>query len=72
MAEVVHEGQDGLLAEPFSEQSLAAQIQKLILSPKDCVSMGESGRGRILNEFNKKLWMEKINRVYQKALSCPL
>jgi glycosyltransferase involved in cell wall biosynthesis len=71
MAEVVHEGKDGLLAEPFSEESLAAQIQKLILSPDSCVSMGESGRGRILSEFNKKLWLEKINRVYQKALSFP-
>ncbi|NCY23192.1 hypothetical protein EBX31_14730, partial [bacterium] len=72
MAEVVQEGRDGLLAEPFSEQSLATQIQKLISAPDTCASMGESGRGRILNEFNRNLWMKKIHPVFQKALSRPL
>ena len=72
MAEVVQEGRDGLLAEPFSEQSLATQIQKLISAPDTCASMGESGRGRILNEFNRNFWMKKIHPVFQKALSRPL
>jgi glycosyltransferase involved in cell wall biosynthesis len=68
MAEVVKEGKDGLLAEPFSAKSLAGQIQKLISAPEACVSMGEAGRGRILNEFNRRLWMDKIGQVYQMAL----
>ena len=72
MAEVVHEGQDGLLAEPFSEQSWAVQIQRLISAPDVCASMGVAGRGRILNEFNRKNWMGKINQVFQKVLSCPI
>ena len=72
MAEVVQEGRDGLLAEPFSEQSLATQIQNLISAPHTCVSMGESGRGRILNEFNRKIWMKKFDPVFQNALSRPL
>lgn len=72
MAEVVKEGKDGLLAKPFSTESLAGQIHKLISNPSACVSMGESGRGRILGEFNRKVWMEKINQVYQKALACPI
>jgi len=72
MAEVVKEGKDGLLAEPFSAESLAGQIQKLISAPEACVSMGESGRARILNEFNRKVWMDKISQTYLKALSCPV
>lgn len=69
MAEVVREGKDGLLAEPFSSESLAGQIQQLISSPAFCVSMGESGHSRILGEFNKKIWLERINGVFQKSLS---
>jgi glycosyltransferase involved in cell wall biosynthesis len=68
MAEVVKEGKDGLLAEPFAAESLAGQIQRLISAPEACVSMGEAGRGRILNEFNRKLWMDKIGQAYQMAL----
>ena len=68
MAEVVKEGKDGLLAEPFSAESLAEQIHKLISAPEACVSMGESGRGRILNEFNQKVWYKKIEVTYQMAL----
>lgn len=71
MAEVVREGEDGLLAEPFSAESLAGQIQQMISSPAACVSMGESGRVRILGEFNQKIWLERINRVFQKSLSSP-
>ena len=71
MAEVVREGKDGLLAQPFSTESLASQIQQLISSPASCVSMGESGRSRILGEFNKKIWLERINGVFQRSLSRP-
>lgn len=68
MAEVVREGQDGLLAEPFSAESLAAQILRLLSRPAFCVSMGQAGHGRILQEFNRKTWLERINGVFQKTL----
>jgi len=68
MAEVVREGRDGLLAEPFSEKSLAAQIQSLIASPEDCVAMGSAGQRRILEEFHRKAWLQKINDVFLKVV----
>ncbi len=69
MAEVVVEGKDGLLAEPFSPESLSAKIQELIENPIRCTEMGQAGKGRILNEFNRTLWLSRINAVYQTALS---
>jgi len=69
MAEVVIEGKDGLLAEPFSSESLSSKIQQLINQPELCTMMGSAGKGRILNEFNRALWLSRINAVYQKALS---
>jgi glycosyltransferase involved in cell wall biosynthesis len=69
MAEVVTEGKDGLLAEPFSAESLSSKIQQLINQPELCTMMGSAGKGRILNEFNRAVWLSRINAVYQKALS---
>ena len=69
MAEVVTEGKDGLLAEPFSSESLSSKIQQLINQPELCTMMGSAGKGRILNEFNRTLWLSRIEAVYEKALS---
>jgi len=68
MAEVVIEGKDGLLAEPFSPASLSAKIQELIENPDRCTEMGQAGKGRILNEFNRTLWLSRIESVYQSIL----
>jgi glycosyltransferase involved in cell wall biosynthesis len=69
MAEAVVEGKDGLLAEPFSPESLSAKIQELIENPNRCTEMGQAGKERILSEFNRTLWLSRINAVYQKSLS---
>ncbi len=69
MAEVVIEGKDGLLAEPFSPASLSAKIQELIENPDRCTEMGQAGKGRILNEFNRTLWLSRIESVYKTILS---
>jgi glycosyltransferase involved in cell wall biosynthesis len=68
MAEVVKEGHDGLLAEPFSCESLASQIQRLIDSPETCVKMGSAGHLRILNEFNQAQWLKRINKVFHAVV----
>jgi len=68
MAEVVKEGEDGLLAEPFSALSLATQIQRFLDSPETYVRMGNAGHLRILNEFNKTEWLTGINRIFQKMM----
>ncbi len=69
MAEVVQEGQDGLLADPFSPESLASQIQKLLSAPSLCTSMGAVGHRRILQEFNRGVWLERVNLLFQKLLN---
>ena len=68
MAEVVTEGKDGLLAEPFSSESLSSKIQQLINQPELCTMMGSAGKGRILNEFNRTLWLSRIEAIYQKVV----
>jgi len=68
MAEVVTEGKDGILAEPFSAESMSSKIQHLIDHPELCTMMGSAGKGRILNEFNRTLWLSRIESVYEKVV----
>ena len=68
MAEVVIEGKDGILAEPFSAESMSSKIQQLINQPELCTLMGSAGKGRILNEFNRTLWLSRIESVYSKVV----
>jgi glycosyltransferase involved in cell wall biosynthesis len=69
MAEVVTEGEDGILAEPFSAESLSSKIQHLINQPELCTRMGSAGKGRILNEFNRTLWLSRIESIYENVVS---
>lgn len=71
MAEVVREGKDGFLSEPFAEKSLADRIQLLINTPDACTTMGQAGHQRILTEFHKGLWLRKMNDVFQKVVLSP-
>jgi len=68
MAEAVSEGQDGLLADPFSPHSLSSKIQQLIDHPALCVEMGHTGQGRILKEFNRETWLSHIKSVYRAVI----
>lgn len=69
LAEVVTEGKDGLLADPFCPESLADKIKELLAAPERCVAMGEIGRQRIAGEYNRPLWLERMSRVYHAALT---
>ena len=71
MAEVVHEGEDALLADPFSIESLAAQMQFMFDNPARCADMGHAGYRRIQSEFNRALWLRRINEVFEKAVTMP-
>jgi glycosyltransferase involved in cell wall biosynthesis len=68
MAEVVTEEKDGILAEPFSAESMSSKIQQLINQPELCTMMGSAGKSRILNEFNRTLWLSRIESVYENVL----
>ena len=69
LPELIHHGVNGLLAHPFSVESLAKNIQELIDKPDLGPRLGKAGNQRLKDEFNRTLWLSRINAVYQKALS---
>lgn len=69
MAEEVTDGVNGLLAEPFSEQSLASKIQALADRPDQSVAMGLAGAKKVREEHSRELWRERIFRIFSEVLA---
>jgi glycosyltransferase involved in cell wall biosynthesis len=69
LPELIHHGVNGLLADPFSVEALAKNIQEVIDKPDLGSRLGKAGNQRLKDEFNRALWLSRINAVYQKALS---
>jgi glycosyltransferase involved in cell wall biosynthesis len=60
VAEVIEDGKNGLLVEFGDEEQLASAILSLVQNPELRVSLGESGKKRVIERFN---WQENIGKV---------
>lgn len=63
--ELVRDGIDGLLVEPQSERELTEKIESLIDNPDRTISMGLSGKERIVSDFNMD---KQVSRYYEHLL----
>ncbi|MDI9397084.1 MAG: glycosyltransferase family 4 protein [Candidatus Pacebacteria bacterium] len=68
LPELIQHGVNGLLADPFSVEALANNIQELIEKPDLGLRLGKAGNLRLKNEFNRTLWLSRIESVYQKVV----
>ena len=68
LPELIHHGVNGLLADPFSVEALAKNIQELIDKPDIGPRLGKAGNLRLKDEFNRTLWLSRIESVYQKVM----
>jgi len=68
MAENIVDGKDGLLVEPFSAPALATAIQSLLDQPDLAIRMGQAGRTKVLAEFHRDIWLNRINAVFSSVL----
>jgi glycosyltransferase involved in cell wall biosynthesis len=57
----------GWLADPGDPAHLAAQISAAFDSPEQTMAMGRTGHARLLSEFNKALWQDRMRNVYRRA-----
>ena len=69
LPELIQHGVNGLLVDPFSVEALAKNIQELIDKPDLGPRLGKAGNQRLKDDFNRTLWLSRINAVYQTALS---
>jgi glycosyltransferase involved in cell wall biosynthesis len=68
LPELIHHGVNGLLADPFSVESLANNIQELIDKPDLGPRLGKAGNLRLKDDFNRALWLSRIESVYERIL----
>ena len=68
LPELIRHGVNGLLAEPFSIDDLAKNIQELIDKPDLGPCLGRAGNQHLKKEFNRELWLSRIETVYQKVV----
>ena len=69
LPELIHHGVNGLLADPFSVESLAKNIQELIDKPYLGPRLGKACSLRLKDDFNRALWVSRIESVYDKVLA---
>ncbi len=72
VAEIVLEGQTGLLAEPDNPRDLARKIEQLARDPLRRRQFGLAGRQRAEANYSVAACATGILRVYEQAMSQPL
>jgi glycosyltransferase involved in cell wall biosynthesis len=62
--ELVENGQTGILVQPGDVDALALALQKLHADPALRLKMGRAGREKVLREFNLKLNVAKLAKLF--------
>jgi len=68
LAEIIRHNADGLLAEPFSETSLAANLGDLMANPAKTQELGRAGMRRLESDFHGEAWARKIDALLEDVL----
>ena len=65
--EVIEDGRDGLLVEFGNLEQLASAILSLVQNPELRASLGESGKKKVIERFNWKDNIGKVEEVFREA-----
>jgi glycosyltransferase involved in cell wall biosynthesis len=68
IAEIVLDGETGLLVPPGDSAALARACQYLLRNPHVGWQMGERGRRRVLDEFHPSQFIARHERLYVSAI----
>jgi len=69
LPEIIHDGEDGFLADPHDEKNLAEILEHSFSQGSHLARMGQKGLERLKTDYSSQRWLEEINGVYQRAQS---
>jgi glycosyltransferase involved in cell wall biosynthesis len=69
LPEIVEDGETGLLFEAGNSEELAYKMKLLWENPTLCRQMGQSGRKKVIREYNEDTYYERLMTVYDRALA---
>lgn len=67
-SEIVDEGITGLHFEPGNPTDLAEKINSLWTDPELCRRMGQTGREKVISEYNEDVYYKRLMAAYKKAI----
>ncbi len=68
--QVVEDGVNGYLCKPYSSESLAGSVRKILqLAPQERRQMGLKGREKMEREYDQQLVLEAYRRAIEEALA---
>jgi glycosyltransferase involved in cell wall biosynthesis len=70
--ELVDDGINGIIVPPKDPKFIADSIEKLFNDPDLRKRMGEAGRKKIEKDFNTKIEVSKLERIFKEAAKKPL
>lgn len=62
------DGKTGFLFEPGNPADLALKIDTLLNDKKLCVKMGLNGYNRVKKYYNRKIYLERLIKIYKDAI----
>jgi glycosyltransferase involved in cell wall biosynthesis len=68
IAEIIEDGVNGLLVNPYSREELSIAIAKLINRPLLRKSFGKLAKQKILQDLNPSVEQANWNKVYSRVL----
>lgn len=69
IGEIIEDGKNGLLVNPYSSEELEVAITKLIEQPLLRQSFGKSAKQKVLRELNPSVEQHNWGSIYQRVLS---
>lgn len=69
MAELVKDGQTGLLFEPGDPEDLAAKIRWMLENHDACIAMGKNARKEFEEKYTEKQNYQILMRIYKKLIA---
>ena len=67
LPELITDGVNGYLANPSDVIDLASVLETSFKAGSDLREMGRNGLETLIKQFNKSIWLEKIEQVYRHA-----
>jgi len=71
MPEIIKHGESGILVEPMNPEQLAEAITRLLSDKQKMLSIGSNAREVIMERFDLKNNINKLEDIYLRLSQCP-
>lgn len=67
LPEIIDNGVNGLLAEPFSPESLASKMDEILRDGDRAAQLGMEGHKKLKSRYNRDEWVIRLRNLYHKV-----